>query len=514
MIEGKLKYTPFARKYRPSKFSELMGQEVLVKTISYSIQNDRLAQVYLLTGIRGVGKTSSARIIAKTVNCTNLQLVENYIEPCNQCDNCLSFNNGSHPDIIEIDAASRTGVDDIREIIESAEYRPLLGFRKFFVIDEIHMLSKSAFNALLKIIEEPPMHVVFVFATTEVQKIPLTVISRCQRYDLRRFNFSEIYKLIESIAHKEGLKFEPEALKIIASKSEGSARDAVSMLDQAASYAYNIDSDHIITIELVENMLGLLRTSVIVEFTQLIIANNPARCMDLLGEIYAKTSSLENFIQAMSEFCAEACKAKVITDYRSPLYQDYTHEIDAILIGISLSKLSILWQIFSNGLQEIKQSHNELITAQMIIIKAIYSCNMPNIEEILQAQQSVFSTDSSAITSDDNKENQIYEFLKYCYAQKEIELYYSLLNVVGIPEFNDFKMLINGNLPTSELAKLHELLKLWSGKSWHISLSTDCINITTLKEIMIEKVKMAEDYNVIKKYFPEANISDIILKTN
>lgn len=170
MSETKSNYIPFARKYRPSKFSELLGQEVLVKTLTYCIQNQRLAQAHLLTGIRGVGKTSSARIIAKTVNCTDLQDKNGEITPCDKCKNCESFNNHNHPDIIEIDAASRTGVDDIREIIESSEYRPLLGAMKFFIIDEIHMLSKSAFNALLKVVEEPPEHVIFIFATTEVQK--------------------------------------------------------------------------------------------------------------------------------------------------------------------------------------------------------------------------------------------------------------------------------------------------------------------------------------------------------
>jgi len=179
MSEEILKYIPFARKYRSTSFYELMGQEVLVKTLSYCIANNRLASAYLLTGIRGVGKTSSARIIAKTVNCTDLKSHGEQIAPCLQCDNCISCTKQNHPDIIEIDAASRTGVDDIREIIGSSEYKPLLGAYKFFIIDEIHMLSKSAFNALLKVIEEPPPHVIFIFATTEVQKIPLTVVSRC-----------------------------------------------------------------------------------------------------------------------------------------------------------------------------------------------------------------------------------------------------------------------------------------------------------------------------------------------
>ena len=321
MSKNNSNYIPFARKYRPSTFSELLGQEVLIKTLTYCIQNSRLAQAHLLTGIRGVGKTSSARIIAKTVNCTDLQISKEQITPCDKCKNCESFNNHSHPDIIEIDAASKTSVDDIREIIESSEYRPLLGQMKFFIIDEVHMLSKSAFNALLKVIEEPPEHVIFIFATTEVQKIPLTVISRCQRYDLRRLNFDEIYMLAQNITEQENLKFEDEALKIIAIKSEGSARDAVTMIDQAASYVHNASDSEVVTAEIVRRMLGLFGIDTIIKFTQLIIANDPATAIGLLEEIYTNANSLEYFVQTMADFMAELSKSKVLVNYHNPLYQ-------------------------------------------------------------------------------------------------------------------------------------------------------------------------------------------------
>ncbi|WP_108783935.1 DNA polymerase III subunit gamma/tau [Wolbachia endosymbiont of Bemisia tabaci] len=268
-INSNNQYIPFARKYRPSSFAELHGQEVLVKVLSYTILNNRLAGGYLLTGIRGVGKTTSARIIAKAVNCSALITQGNDIKTCEQCVNCVSFNNHNHSDIIEIDAASKTSVDDIRRIIESAEYKPLQGKYKIFIIDEVHMLSKGAFNALLKTLEEPPPHVIFIFATTEVQKIPATIISRCQRYDLKRLSFEEIFKLLEYIVKEESLKTDIEALRVIAYKSDGSARDAVSILDQAASLSAK--SDSMITRQAINQMLGLVDNNVILEFSEYIV---------------------------------------------------------------------------------------------------------------------------------------------------------------------------------------------------------------------------------------------------
>lgn len=537
MSKNSSTYIPFARKYRPANFNELLGQEVLVKTLSYCIKNDRLAQAHLLTGIRGVGKTSSARIIAKTVNCTDKKSKNDYISPCEKCKNCKSFNNHSHPDIIEIDAASRTSVDDIREIIESSEYRPLLGAMKFFIIDEIHMLSKSAFNALLKVVEEPPEHVVFIFATTEVQKIPLTVISRCQRYDLRRLTFEELHELAQNIIKQEKLNFEEEALKIIAIKSEGSARDATSMIDQAASYMHNAGKGNIITAEIVGRMLGLLQTGTMIKFAQLIIANDPKSAIELLKQIYVNANSLESFVQGMSDFFAELSKSKIIPNHHNPLYQSYSTEIANILIGTSLSRLTILWQIFSNGVQEVRQSHNELSCAEMLVIKAIYSCNLPPAEEIMNAEmQYVPDADKlknkkepSIIASEPeekfenlqkinpvkqaNKDNtQIFGFLKFCHKNKEMDVYYLLLNEIEIDSFAPGKLEIAGKIASTIQNKLEKLLKDWSSSDWKVVIKKRD-KLDSLKDKMLEKVKLTGDYQTIKNNFPDANISDIILKT-
>lgn len=515
------RYIPFARKYRPKNFRELVGQEVLTKTLSYCIANQKIAGTILLTGIRGIGKTSSARIIAKTINCT-VPVIDDMILPCENCKNCQSFVSNNHPDVIEIDAASRTSVDDIREIIESSEYKPLLGKYKIFIIDEVHMLSKNAFNALLKLIEEPPLHVIFIFATTEAQKIPLTVLSRCQRYDLRRFSFEEIFLLLEKIAQNENLKFEADALKIIAQKSEGSARDAIAILDQASSYVVNNDGNEVINAELINKMLGLVQIGTVLKLVQLIVAGNTKSAINLLQEIYLNASNLEYFLYQLSDFIANLIKEKTIQNFHDPLYKNYLTEITDLLIGISLSKLSILWQIVSNGAGEIKSSHNELITAQMIVIKAIYSLNLPKIEDILDASSKLTGFATSENFNDSNlpesmidengSSDKVLEFLKFCHEQNEMELYYSLLNDLEVKSFNNAIMEIVSNSKFIQDKKLKAMLHSWSGFDWKIIVNTSQDPITSLKQILLERARKSEDFAVIKNHFPNADISDIILK--
>lgn len=381
-------YIGFSRKYRPMSFAELKGQDALVKVLSHSIINNRLARGYLLTGIRGVGKTTSARIIAKTINCTNPSVSGDEVSACHNCTNCKSFSEQKHPDIIEIDAASRTGVDDIRQIIESSEYRPLLARFKVFIIDEVHMLSKGAFNALLKILEEPPEHVVFIFATTEVQKIPLTVVSRCQRYDLRRLTGEELLKLLIQIADKEKLSYESEALKIITSKSDGSAREAISILDQAANMTFEKGSDKgAITTALVNQMLGLTGVETIITLFEYIVEQRAGEAIGLVGDLYLSSVNLEEFYKSASDFVAYLTKAKALAKYQDPTYEAFDSRVTNIIIKTSFSQLSILWQIISKGLLEIKSSHNQLITAEMLVLKAVYAQTIPPFEQLIEGSR-------------------------------------------------------------------------------------------------------------------------------
>ena len=516
-------YIPFARKYRPSDFSELLGQEFLVKTLSYCISEQRLAPAYLLSGIRGVGKTSTARIIAKTINCRKPDNKDGHIVPCKICDNCTSIDSFSHPDVTEIDAASHTSIEGIKGIISSSEYMPLLGKYKIFIIDEIHMLSRNAFNALLKIVEEPPEHVIFIFATTEVQKIPVTVISRCQRFDLKRLSFDTIKAMLESIAKKEKIDITDSALSIIANNSEGSARDATAILDQAFSCASDgTRSSHKVDDKLVSNMLGKMQLSSIMKLVQLIVCNDTKAAIDLLGQVYIDSASVERFVSDTANFIAEMLKTKMITGYHNPLHTTYSKEIANLLIGFSASRLSSLWQIFSNGVKDIGTSHDELLAAEMVIIKAIHLCTLPSIDQIIAAEKHLNSsvvisrsgssdTDSDRIDTDTRNINDIWSFLRFCYNNNEIEIYYYLLNDTEITKFSKSEMHFTSSKPSGNIkSRLETLLKSWSEKDYQISIDQNK-DLKSLKEEMIEQIKASEDFNVIRQKFPMANIADILL---
>ncbi|MEQ9199982.1 MAG: DNA polymerase III subunit gamma/tau, partial [Rhodospirillales bacterium] len=251
--DGDPNYRVLARKYRPSTFAELIGQEALVRTLTNAIDTGRIAHAFVLTGVRGIGKTSTARIIARALNCTGVDGKGGpTISPCGQCDNCRAIAEDRHVDVMEMDAASRTGIDDVRELIESVRYRPVSARYKVYIIDEVHMLSRQAFNGLLKTLEEPPEHVKFIFATTEIRKIPVTVLSRCQRFDLRRVDTETLSKHFAAIAAKENAALEDEALTLISRAADGSVRDGLSLLDQAISHGSGK-----VSVEQVRDMLGL-----------------------------------------------------------------------------------------------------------------------------------------------------------------------------------------------------------------------------------------------------------------
>ncbi|MGX6960508.1 MAG: DNA polymerase III subunit gamma/tau [Rickettsia endosymbiont of Pentastiridius leporinus] len=505
-INSNSQYIPFARKYRPGSFAELHGQDVLVKVLSYTILNNRLSGGYLLTGIRGVGKTTSARIIAKAVNCSSLITEDSTIKTCETCINCTSFNNHNHPDIIEVDAASKTSVEDIRRIIESSEYKPLQGKYKIFIIDEVHMLSKGAFNALLKTLEEPPPHVIFIFATTEVQKIPTTIISRCQRYDLKRLNFEEIFNLLEYIVKAENLKTDIEALRVIAYKSDGSARDAISILDQAASMSAK--SGNIIDKQTINQMLGLVDGSVVIEFLEYIVNRDVEKAINLANRLYGSSVNLELFIESAADFIAYLNKVKMLPNYCLPIYESFNDKIKAILAKTSFPHLSILWQIYNKGVAEIKISYNQLTETEMLIIKSIYSVSLPLAEDSPNINNNSLPVSNQEI----KKKFEIVDFLKYLYENNEIEIYYFLLNNLEVKSFVENKLEFVSLEVTSKMKKqIEDLLFAFSKERFEVIITKKQQNLT-LKTQLIDKIQTSQDFNLIKKHFPDSKILDILLK--
>ena len=303
-------YRVLARKYRPTNFDELIGQEAMVRTLSNAIETGRLAHAFILTGVRGVGKTTTARIIAKALNCTGPDGQGGpTITPCGVCENCKAIAESRHVDVMEMDAASRTGVDDIREIIDGVRYASTNARYKIYIIDEVHMLSRNAFNALLKTLEEPPEHVKFIFATTEIRKVPVTVLSRCQRFDLRRVSIEELSRHFKTIADKEGCEIEDVALAMIARAAEGSVRDGLSLLDQA--FAHGAGK---VTEEQVRDMLGLADRAQILDLYQACMKGDVAAALTMLRHQYDHGADPVVIFQDMLELTHWLTRLKVVPD--------------------------------------------------------------------------------------------------------------------------------------------------------------------------------------------------------
>ena len=352
-----------ARKYRPQVFADLIGQEALVRTVTNAIAANRLAHAYMLTGIRGVGKTSSARIIAKGLNCIGPDgqggMTPN---PCGKCQHCLDIANDSHMDVIEIDAASNTGVDNVREIIEGAKYNPVSARFKIYIIDEVHMLSKQAFNALLKTLEEPPERVKFIFATTEVRKVPITILSRCQRFDLKRLDTEELANHLAKIAEKENVKAEPDALKLLARAGDGSVRDSLSLMDQAMTQL-----DNNLTTEGVRQMLGLADRTVLFDLFEAALFGKTAKALEILETQYACGADPFEIAQDLLSLTHWLTRVKIIpASADDPTVPEVERTRGKTLAeGLSMASLTAAWQILLKGLNEIRSADSPLKALEM-----------------------------------------------------------------------------------------------------------------------------------------------------
>jgi len=383
-------YRVLARKYRPETFADLVGQEAMVRTLRNAFAADRIAQAFIMTGIRGTGKTTTARIIAKGMNCIGPDGTGGpTTDPCGVCEHCVAIAEGRHVDVLEMDAASRTGVGDIREIIDSVHYRAASARYKVYIIDEVHMLSTNAFNALLKTLEEPPAHVKFIFATTEIRKVPVTVLSRCQRFDLRRIEPEVMIALLRRIATAEGAQVADDALALIARAAEGSARDATSLLDQAISHGGSGDGAGETTVEQVRGMLGLADRGRVMDLVERVLEGNAAAALEELGGQYADGADPAAVLRDMAEVAHWLSVIKVTPSAaEDPTVGPDERDRGRELAGrVSIRILARIWQMLLKALEEVAIAPNAMMAAEMAVIRLTHVADLPAPEDLVRQLQ-------------------------------------------------------------------------------------------------------------------------------
>lgn len=534
-----------ARKYRPQVFKDLVGQEALVKTITNAIEHDRLAHAYMLTGIRGVGKTSSARIIAKGLNCIGPDgqggMTPN---PCGECKHCKEIAADSHIDVIEIDAASNTGVDNIREIIESAKYNPVSARFKIYIIDEVHMLSKAAFNALLKTLEEPPARIKFILATTEIRKVPITILSRCQRFDLKRLDEDLLTKHLKYIADKENIKAEDEALRLIARAGDGSCRDSLSLLDQAMTqFNYDLKADD------VRQMLGVTDRTQLFDLFETLMKGDIKTTLEHLKTQYTAGSDPLMIAQDLLSLTHWLTRVKIIPQ----LAEDKTTPEAERTKGkelantLSMATLTSTWQILLKGLNEIKIADNPIIALEMLLIRLAFLSELPSLETVLsdikkntlapaeqpivkapiQAKpepkikqpQPTISTNEVAQKPfcDPDKIKTLQDISALAKEAKERLLAFNIETYIRPISIEKGKIVctFTPDVPKGFSAELAKFLAEKTGIQWVFSL-TDSAQSQTLKEakevkkgLILEELKKTEPLKSVLTVFPKAQIGRI-----
>ncbi len=375
-------YRVLARKYRPSSFAELIGQDAMVQTLGNAIKRDRLAHAFLMTGVRGVGKTSTARLIAKALNCVGEDGQGGpTIDPCGKCEPCRSIAEGSFIDVIEMDAASHTGVDDVREIIEAVRYSSVSARYKIYIIDEVHMLSKNAFNALLKTLEEPPAHVKFIFATTEVNKVPITVLSRCQRFDLKRIKADQLSAHFAHIVEKENVQAEQEALDLIAQAAEGSVRDGLSILDQAIAHA-DMEEGGDVKASQIREMLGLSDRSAVRRLFGLLLEADSQALLDAIDAQYRVGVEPLSLMNGLLSLCHQVTLYKVGRANDPTLSDEAKAQLGAWSEQLSFPVLHRLWQLLLRGYEEVQQAHMPREACDMALLRVLCAADMPDPGEL------------------------------------------------------------------------------------------------------------------------------------
>lgn len=433
-------YEPLAIKYRPKTLNTVIGQEPIVNIIKSAIKKNRISNGIIITGIRGTGKTSIARIIAKAVNCLSTDEED---KPCLKCSSCIS-DNQNNIDIIEMDAASNTGVDDIRIIIESCQYKPALLKYKVFIIDEVHMLSKSAFNALLKTLEEPPSHIKFIFATTEIDKVPDTIISRCLRLDLKRVSDIELTQYLSEIANKESIAIDQETLRLIAKIASGSVRDALSILDQVFHIPEPIKFSD------VSLLLGVIDNHTLANLLEKALYGDVKEVINLLREMYSKGANVRSTFDSILELLHYMMCIKTNTVNISDFYfqEEVKAKLKVISSSVTLPSLNQIWQVIIKGLKELQITPNDLITLEMTFIRICYLSEIPDLNTIIN---NIDQKKNNTISS-------IEDIWKLC--GNDVVLLNFVKQYVGIKNINGKKITFNidKEFPEKLLNKLKNIL--------------------------------------------------------
>ena len=382
---GAAAYRVLARKFRPKTFDDLIGQDALVRTLRNAFAMNRIAHAFMLTGVRGVGKTTTARILARALNCTGPDGQGGPTpDPCGVCENCIAILADRHPDVVEMDAASNTGVEDVREIIEATRFRPLSARTKIFIIDEVHMLSRNAFNALLKTLEEPPPHIKFVLATTEIRKVPVTVLSRCQRFDLRRVSVAELSAHFTRIAAQENIAIAPGAIEHIARAADGSVRDGLSLLDQAIARGSEDGGE--ITAAMAAEMLGLADRSYVFDLMDAVVAGDAATALGIADGAYERGADLGVLLGDLLGLAHLLTRLKSVPALgTSNTLPEAERTRGAALAGmLTIPFLGRLWQMLLKGVQEVEAAPDRRAAAEMILIRLCHVADMPPPGELLR----------------------------------------------------------------------------------------------------------------------------------
>lgn len=542
MADNNTQYVALARKYRPQTFEDLLGQDALVQTLTNAIQNNRLHHAYILTGIRGVGKTTTARLIARAINCTGPDGKGGpTIHPCGECENCKAIAADRHIDVIELDAASKTGVDDMREILDGVRYKPTMARYKVYIIDEVHMLSKSAFNALLKTLEEPPAHVMFIFATTEIRKVPVTILSRCQRFDLQRISIETLVKLFHKVLAAENIEAEDEALHMVARAADGSARDGLSMLDQAI-----VLGNGKIENATVKNMLGLADRQQTFAMYEKLLEGNVAEVLQILHQLYSDGATPMLIIQDLVDITHLLAKVKIIPDYINDSSvgendREMCKKLNAAPIGI----LSKIWQMLIKGISELQYANVQIDALEMILMRIAYSANMPTPADLLKElkkksrmnnfankPQIVLNSSTHIANTDTHIASELTEdsegfelstpeeLVKLLNAKRQMLLLYAVKNDMSFKEFTAGKMRIalSEKADKDLIANLRKFLAKETGVSWVIDIDYEPLGETLAfkenKELERDKKNISE-YPLVKAILSEfsgAKIETVIRK--